>query len=191
MKKIFFIVVMSLITINHLMSDDINEFEINGISIGDSAINHFSKSELDSKRSMYEDNRFSAISKLLDTGPYEGVSVEVETNDENYIIKAMNGKILYDNKNFEDCYKNEKKIVDELKVIFKNNAKYNNWGKSPHPGDKSGKSVGSHHQFEMNDGSGFIMVECMDWSTESGYTDNLKVSIITDEFNDFLTEVYK
>ena len=43
----------------------------------------------------------------------------------------------------------------------------------------------------MNDGSGFIMVECMDWSTESGYTDNLKVSIITDEFNDFLTEVYK
>ena len=32
---------------------------------------------------------------------------EVETNDKNYIIKAMNGKILYDNKNFEDCYKNE------------------------------------------------------------------------------------
>ena len=79
------------------------------MSIGDSAINHFSKNALDNKRFMYDDKRFSAISKLLDTGPYEGVSVEVETNDKNYIIKAMNGKILYDNKNFEDCYKNEKK----------------------------------------------------------------------------------
>ena len=79
------------------------------MSIGDSAINHFSKNALDNKRFMYDDKRFSAISKLLDTGPYEGVSVEVETNDKNYIIKAMNGKILYDNKNFEDYYKNEKK----------------------------------------------------------------------------------
>ena len=57
------------------------------------------------------------------------------------------------------------KIVSELKVIFKNNAKYNNWGKSPHPGDtKIPQSLRSHHQFDMNDGSGFIMVECMDWS---------------------------
>ena len=191
MKKLFLIVFVFFTTISNLVSDDIKDFEINGMSIGDSAINHFSKNALDNKRFMYDDKRFSAISKLLDTGPYEGVSVEVETNDKNYIIKAMNGKILYDNKNFEDCYKNEKKIVSELKVIFKNNAKYNNWGKSPHPGDKSGKSVGSHHQFDMNDGSGFIMVECMDWSIESGYTDNLKVSIITDEFNDWLTEVYK
>ena len=190
MKKLL-IVFVFFTTISNLVSDDIKDFEINGMSIGDSAINHFSKNALDNKRFMYDDKRFSAISKLLDTGPYEGVSVEVETNDKNYIIKAMNGKILYDNKNFEDCYKNEKKIVSELKVIFKNNAKYNNWGKSPHPGDKSGKSVGSHHQFDMNDGSGFIMVECMDWSIESGYTDNLKVSIITDEFNDWLTEVYK
>ena len=31
----------------------------------------------------------------------------------------------------------------------------------------------------------------MNWSEESGYTDNLKVSIITDEFNKFLNEVYK
>ena len=138
---------------------------------------------------MYEDKKYVAISKLLNTGAYEGASVESRANDKNLIIKAMNGKILFDNKNFEDCYK--KKIVNELKVIFKNNAKYNDWEKSPHPGDKSGNSIGSYHQFDMNDGSGFIMVECMDWSVESGYTDNLKVSIITDEFNDWLTEVYK
>ena len=191
MKTFFLAFIISLITISHSKSDDIKDFEINGMSIGDSALNHFSKSELKTKRFMYDDKRFIAISKYLNTGPYEGVSVEVEANDKNYIIQAMNGKILYDNKNFEDCYKNEKKIVSELKVIFKNNAKYNNWGTTTHPGDKSGKSIGTHHQFDMNDGSGFIMVECMNWSVESGYTDNLKVSIITDDFNDWLTEIYK
>ena len=191
MKNFFLVIVISLISISYSMADDINEFEINGMSIGDSALNHFSESELRNKMFMYPDKKFVQLTKLLNTGPYEGASVEVESNDKNLIIKAMNGKILFDNKNFEDCYKIEKEIVSELKEIFKNNAKYNNWGKSPHPGDKSRKSIGSHHQFDMNDGSVFIMIECMDWSVESGYTDNLKVSIITEEFNDWLTEIYK
>ena len=191
MKNFFLAIVISLITISHLIADDINEFEINEMSTGDSALKFFSKQELNNKRSMYDDKRFVGVSKYIENSPYEGVSVEFEVNDKNLIIKAMNGKVLYDDKNFEDCYKAEKKIVNELKAIFKDSAKYNNWGISPHPGDKSGKSVGSHHQFDMNDGSGFIMVECMNWSEEMGFTDNLKVSIITDEFNDFLEQVYK
>ena len=191
MKNFFLTIVISLITISHLIADDINEFEINEMSTGDSALKFFSKQELNNKRFMYDDKRFVAVSKYIENSPYEGVSVEFEVNDKNLIIKAMNGKVLYDDKNFEDCYKAEKKIVNELKAIFTDSAKYNYWGISPHPGDKSGKSVGSHHQFDMNDGSGFIMVECMNWSEETGYTDSLKVSIITDEFNDFLEQVYK
>ena len=88
--------------------------------------------------------------------PLTRVSVEFEANDKNLTIKTMNGKVLYDNKKFDDCYKSEK-IVNELKEIFKNNAIYNYWGINPHPGDKTGKSIGSH-QFDMKDGSGFIMV---------------------------------
>ena len=191
MKNFFLTIVISLITISHLIADDINEFEINEMSTGDSALKFFSKQELNNKRFMYDDKRFVAVSKYIKNSPYEGVSVEFEVNDKNLIIKGMNGKVLYDDKNFEDCYKAEKKIVNELKAIFTDSAKYNYWGISPHPGDKSGKSVGSHHQFDMNDGSGFIMVECMNWSEETGYTDSLKVSIITDEFNDFLKQVYK
>jgi len=191
-KKLnFFIIVLIIFNSISLKADDINEFEINGMSIGDSALNFFNKSELKNKKFMYDDKRYIAVSKYIQNSPYEGVSVEFEANDKNLTIKAMNGKVLYDNKKFDDCYKSEKKIVNELKEIFKNNAIYNYWGINPHPGDKTGKSIGSHHQFDMKDGSGFIMVECMNWSEESGYTDNLKVSIITDEFNKFLNEVYK
>ena len=44
------------------------------MSIGDSAINHFSKNALDNtKRFMYDDKRFSAISKLKHYDKYEGV----------------------------------------------------------------------------------------------------------------------
>lgn len=191
MKKFFLSIFILLITISHSISENIKEFEINGMSIGDNALNFFSKNELENGTFMYESKKFTSVSKFLNSGPYEGISIEFETSDKNYTIQAMNGKILYDNKNFEECYKIEKEIVDELKEIFKNNAKYNYWGKNPHPADKSGKSIGTHHQFDMNDRSGFIMVECMNWSKESGYTDNLKVSIITDEFNSFLESVYR
>ena len=189
-KKLFILIVVINFH-SFLKADDINDFEINGMSIGDSALKFFSQEDLQNKRFMYDDKTYASAAKLLVNDIYEGVSIEFKANDENYQIKAMNGKILYDNKNFQDCYKVEKKIVAELKEIFKNNSKYNYFGITSHPGDKTGKSTGSHHQFTMNDGSGYIMVECMNWSEEIGYTDNLKVSIITAEFNDWLDKVYK
>ena len=190
MKKFFFIIIL-IINFETLKAESINDFQIAGISIGDSALDFFSEDDLKSKRFMYKNKKYASVAKLIDNGPYEGVSVEFEANDKKLIIKAINGKILYDNKNFNDCYKSENQIVRELKIIFKDNALYNNFGITVHPGDKTGKSSGSHHQFDMKDGSGFVMVECMNWADETGFTDNLKVSIITDEFNKFLIETYK
>ena len=106
-KKLFILIVVINFH-SFLKADDINDFEINGMSIGDSALKFFSQEDLQNKRFMYDDKTYASAAKLLVNDIYEGVSIEFKANDENYQIKAMNGKILYDNKNFQDCYKVEK-----------------------------------------------------------------------------------
>ena len=47
------------------------------------------------------------------------------------------------------------------------------------------------HTFELNDGSGMIYLECMDWSEETGKWDNLRVTMFNKKFSEFLsTEAY-
>ena len=44
----------------------------------------------------------------------------------------------------------------------------------------------------LDDETGHISVECMDWTKEMNFNDNLKISIISDEMNQFLLdEAYK
>ena len=47
MKKFFFLsIAILLITVSHSMADDINEFEISGISIGDSLSQHYKQEQI-------------------------------------------------------------------------------------------------------------------------------------------------
>ena len=60
--------------------------------------------------------------------------------------------------------------------------------------DKSGESKGTWHTFELNDKSGWIYLECLNWSDKfnsDGFTDELKLSILNSEYGKFLaTEAY-
>ena len=60
-----------------------------------------------------------------------------------------------------------------------------------HEADPSGKSKGSWHTFKLNDGSGWIYLECMNWTEETGHYDNLRITILGSEFGKWLrTEGY-
>ena len=50
--------------------------------------------------------------------------------------------------------------------------------------------MGSWHTFELNDGSGFINLECMDWSDDINFEDNLELMILSKKFQDFVNENY-
>ena len=56
MKKILWIVVLSLFLITPSQSDDIRDFEIEGISIGDSLLDYFSKEEINANIVKYYDS---------------------------------------------------------------------------------------------------------------------------------------
>ena len=180
-----FLIFLFLIFSNNTYADDVSDFEIGGISVGDSALEHFTVDEIESaKMSVYEKKDFLSATLELKNSNFEFIQIEFKANDKNYIIYAMNGKINFQNKKMEDCYKLEKIILKDLKEIF-SSAEYTDHGIDSHPGDPSGDSKGTWHTFELED-SGFVYLECMDWSKKMKFYDQLKLSVLTNEFNDWI-----
>ena len=191
MKNFILIIVLIFNLQSFAKAGDVQDFEIEGISVGNSAFKFFSKSEIDKQKNyVYKSKKYAMYGKDLENSNFDMVLIEF-IDSGNYIVNSVIGKIFYNKNNFNECSKQENIILAELKEQFKNNASYTNHGVLPHEGDPSGKSKGSWHTFDLNDGSGIIYLECMDWAEETGKWDNLRVTIFNKEFNDFLqTEAY-
>ena len=190
--RIFFTILILILSFQSwTKADDISDFEIEGISVGTSAFNYFSKSEIDKeKENVYKSKKYAMYGKDLINSNFDMVLIEF-IDSGNYTVNSVIGKIFYNENNFNDCSKKEKEILAELKDQFKDNASYINHGIVAHEGDPSGKSKGSWHTFSLNDGSGMIYLECMDWAEHTGKWDNLRVTIFNEKFSKFLsTEAY-
>ena len=190
--RVFIIILVLIFSVQSwTRADDISDFEIEGISIGDNALDYFSESEIESnKRYYYKSKKYATFVKVIENSNFEGIQIEFR-DDGKYIIESLIGKIYYNNKDFNECYNQEKIILYELKKLFKKNAIYTDHGIEPHEYDETGKSKGSWHTFELTDGSGFVYLECMNWSEKIQFYDNLKLTILNSNFGEFLkTEAY-
>ena len=170
-------------------ADDIKEFEIEGMSIGDSALNFFTKKDIQkNSKDYYLNKEFTPVQNdFYDFFKvYDAVDFNFKTNDKSYTIYALAGVILYDKKSIQDCYKKMQEIIDDLDRSFPGLEKSDKTtSKHPSPKNKSGKSTFTQqsYYFENND---VIQVTCYDYSKEHGSQDHLNVSLQTYEFNDWL-----
>tara|TARA_B100000401_G_C52607503_1_gene625011 strand:- start:152 stop:736 length:585 start_codon:yes stop_codon:yes gene_type:complete len=185
--SIFLVIIFGLQS--WIKADDIKDFEIEGMSIGDSALEYFNEKEI---KQNIKINYFSRIKdKTFVTAEirnnkfenYDALQIILKRNDNTYKIYGMHGIIFY-KKNINLCYKKlseiskeiEKNIRYELKDVFEN----------LDMGGKRGKYSGTTFILEF----GIISVHCYDWSKEiekkNKWTDNLRVNIKTDEYENFL-----
>ena len=178
-------------------ADDIRDFEIEGISIGDSLLDHFSKKKiLASKANWYqylEKNKFITIAlESSDFQKYEYVDVNTKYGDNKYIIDSMAGSIYFGKdkviKDINQCYIKQKEIAQEFSQIFKNSkkdgpTKHKHLGKDP-----SGKSTYTDIYFTM-DNNYKVIISCYDYSDHlksEGSVDFLGIVIRSQKFNDWL-----
>ena len=190
MKKLLGIVVLGLFLITPSQADDISDFEIEGMSIGDSLLEYATKEKIikytdapyKSKKFVYFYNFFEGESI------YEGYIAHYKKYDPKFIIVALEGIIIFEN-NIQECYTLKKKIVIELDELFKN-AEKSNW-KKKHAADKSGKSTNVNTQYSFPS-KGHIRVTCHDWSNEMKFADKLSVGIASQKFVYWIeNEAYK
>tara|TARA_B100001142_G_C14328525_1_gene653172 strand:+ start:468 stop:1073 length:606 start_codon:yes stop_codon:yes gene_type:complete len=170
-------------------ANDISEFHIEGISLGDSALKFFSENHIKkNSKDYYVNKEFTPVQNdLLDFfETYDAVDFNFKTKDKNYIIAALSGVLFYDDKPIKDCYKKMDEIINDLDNNYPNLDKSDKTTfKHPSPRNKSGKSIVTQisYYFENND---IIQVTCYDYSKEHGSQDHLNVSLQTYEFNDWL-----
>ena len=197
MKRLLLILILTLSFQSWTKAEDIRDFEIEGISIGDSLLKKFSRDEIESfyKAQYYKDDLYTTIEslELSSDNKYDYISYSYKTNDKDYILVGLVAdvdSIKSFNNNIENCYPLMDEIVNGLKTIFINSKQKDN-GVFSHPVDKSGKSIITNYSFYPNNG-GNISVSCYDYSDETGYADSLRVGLITSNFNIWLnTKAYK
>ena len=189
--RIFLAVLILIFSFQTLTkADDISDFQIEGISIGDSALDFFSKDEIKkNKQNYYNDDKFipSEFEYLDFFSTYDAIQITYKKNDSKFKIYGIAGFLDYP-KNIKDCYKKKDEIINDLSTMFPTATIQEE--SSKHSGDSSGKSITTSSFIEIDNGA--IEVSCDDWSKEVGYLDVLRVDISTNEFIDWVTnEAYK
>jgi len=185
--RVFIVVLVLIFNLQSwTRADDIRDFEIEGMSIGDSALDYFTENQIiKEKRNYYNNDKFiPAEFEYLDSFKiYDAIQITYKKGDPQYKMYGIAGFLDYP-KNINDCYKKKDEITDEISELF-SNLKINKY-KKKHGGDPSGKSITTVATFNLNSGS--IEISCDDWSKEIGYLDVLRIDISTNEFKKWINE---
>lgn len=177
-------------------ADDIVDFAIDGISIGDSILVNYHKNEIENKISNrnvfdHKGTYYEAYFLPKDQDNYDYIKITWKQNDKSYIIYGVGGVIEYPD-NFNECIIKQKKIIKEIENLFEN-AKRNDYEKHPSVYDSTGDSYFIETNFEFTNGD-TARVYCSYWSKkmneEKGYVHTLSFLLNSDEFLSFLEKNY-
>ena len=174
-------------------ADDIRDFEIEGISIGDSLLSFGSKDQINSiKSSQQYKSKYTIydIEKIIDTKTYDYMSLTTKNNDKNFIVTSVAGIINYIQ--LDDCLEQQKQISKEIESILKYNDK--NERVYPSQRDKTGNSkiYSIIYYFKPYPSQEAISINCSHFTNESNIQRTLNVGAQSEEFADYIiNEAYK
>ncbi len=201
MKKFLTILILILTFQTPSQADDIRDFEIEGMSIGESLLDYFDKEQIEKEKKsefvyFYKNNKFMEVGiggnesyslfKKLEI--YDELGAIIKPNDKTYKIYAISGQIFCRD-DFNICLSKKKEIVSMLKDFFGNKAKLSVEDKK-HRADKTGNSMVYGTYFLFKSSKDEISVAAYEWSKklqkEKRWYNNLQVDISSEEFINFL-----
>lgn len=176
-------------------ASDVSEFEIEGMTIGDSLLNYISLNDIkiaEENPAYYKDNRYVTVFIKKELSQYQDLQVVYKPNDKKYIIHEIKGTIDFEN-NIEKCNLTREEIIKSVVDLFPNSENISEV--EPHEYDQSNQSIVYSTWLLPKDG-GFIHIGCTDWGEKMyekhKWIDSLEVVIGSEEFRRFLTyEAYK
>ena len=172
-------------------ADDIRDFQIEGITIGDSLLNHITQKQFtdwEEYKYYYKDNKFAVTPCVLSPKEYDqvGCTYKIAENGD-HKIHGAHGTIKYPD-NIPGCLKKKDEVSSQFKTLLKNTT-INDYGTYVHDADPTGNSKQTVIDFNFDNG-GYIRVVCHDWSdkltTERDWTDEFKVYITSKQLEYFI-----
>ena len=177
-----FLILFILQTPSH--ADDIRDFQIGGMSVGDSLLDYMSEEEIkESVVNAYPDKKFAILFYKKSTKNYDwGVGVTYKSNDKKYKIYGVQGRASFEN--IGGCYEKQDEIEKEISLIFDKDKK-KNWGilKLHLKGEATEGSTYKPITFDFNNGDR-AMISCYYYHDNSPHL--LKISMFLKELNEYL-----
>lgn len=162
-------------------ADDIRDFQIENMSIGDSALDYFSKEEIlkNIQHNLYSDNEYSAAMFKYDKNEYFAIQIHFKTNDKNYILKSIDG--IFGLIDLNSCIRKKNEISKEMSKVFLGieKDKRDSWDMA----SGNGKMHGTVFRFDSGD---FAEVVCYEYKKEIKKTDHGRVAVVTKELNEWI-----
>ena len=190
MKRIILILILTLSFQPWTKADDIRDFQIEGISIGDSLLKYYNLDQINNFfRNNYNNEKFYKLeiadqSLLNKLKKYDSLSFHFKKNDNKYIVQNLGGIIFYNE--IGDCLSEKKIITKEISEAL--NIKFA-YRKLSATWDKNTKYYQSEGQI---DEGGVVAITCYDWSKKdeenNGWTDNLSIEIYNKEVATFIRQ---
>ena len=164
---------------------DIRDYEIEGMSIGDSLLDYFSEEEIKDNiviDPILKSKKFIRIQIFSQNFKvYDGVQFFYNRYDKKYKIHSITGYVDYD-KNIDGCYRKQDELDKELSIIFKDAKRY----------EGSEKIIRTHQStlkqifYDFKSGSG-VSISCYDSRSRKDSSDFLYVTLDSKEFMQWLS----
>ena len=183
----------------HAIGEDISDFEIDGISVGASALKYFNKKEIlkqiDENAYMYDylkkPKKFGHIVLREGLKEYSFVQMFVSLNNE-YTIEGINANIdedIVSKSDLQNCLKQMKEVEKVFYKIFNKYEKYE--GDAEHPIDPSGRSKFHYVKFLFENGDN-AQAQCYDFEEElkkkKNWAEGLTVTVRKKDVSNWLIE---
>ena len=193
MRNFLLIIILTLSFQTLSKADDIKDFEIEGMSIGDSLLDYMSKGEI--KKNLR--NYVSATSKYYvtsfsDLKNYDSLDIYLKRNDKRYIIKSVIGFVFLD---FKKCKIKMNKVSQEIDQLFINSEKIDA-GITEHQYDKTGNSKEYQIAYLLNKeyDDDHVRMNCTDWSSkitkEKNWGDSFNIGSYSKEILKWINNGY-
>ena len=164
-------------------ADDIRDFELEGISIGDSLLDYFSEEEIKERHvpGVYDDKYYLVSLLFKPSLVYDYITVVYKPKDNKYKIYGLAGLLDFSN-NIEGCYKKQVEIVEVISKEF-DKIKKVEWGILVF--DEVDKSTYKPVTFVDKNGNG-LSISCYHYPNKPE-NDNLKTAMDSEEFKKYIT----
>ncbi len=161
------------------------DFEIEGVSVGDSLLDHYSEDLIKTYtfKDVYPENKYLSFRFLSNSNVYGSLDFIYKKGDANYKIYSISGKIFAD---LDPCLEKKENLTKEYSKLAPN-AKIIKHVKKQHPEFEGLFKYSTDFKFKQG---GAVQIACYDYSDkltkQKSWRDILIISIDSKEFYDYL-----
>ena len=191
MKRLLLILILTFSFQSWSVADDITDFQIEGVSIGDSLLDIATVNQINnakSKKQLKNSNFYKFdLERLKDLEIYDWVTVTTKKGDNSYTVINIGAAIDYTELN--ECKKIKKDVQDGVEKIFTAIDKEETTFASSQ--DKTGKSIiyGVQYYTKPYPFNEAIVVNCYHMTKESNIKRSVILSVNSEEFAEYLVSL--